>query len=151
MINNQKRKYPDHPIATSLAIVFKGEEILLIKRSKEPSLGKWSLPGGRIDLGETVMEAAKRETLEETQIKIDAKKVIDIADGIVRDDNGRVRFHYIAHYVFSLYRSGEAIASSDAADTKWATREQIDELDMNPIVRRIIMSAFDMKEKGDVL
>ena len=149
-MNDNQREYPDHPIATSLAVVFCGDKILLIKRSKEPSLGKWSLPGGRIELGETVVAAAKRETLEETQVEIDVKKVMDIADGIVRDNAGRIRFHYIAHYVFSLYHSGEAIASSDAVDVKWAARNQIDELDMNPIVRRIVMKAFDMKDNADV-
>ena len=151
MSENQKREYPIQPIATALAVVFNGAKLLLIKRSKEPSLGKWSLPGGRIELGETIADAAKRETLEETQVEIDVKRVMDVADGIVRDNIGRVRFHYIGHYVLSSYRVGVAKASSDAADIKWAEKEQIEKLDMNLIVRRIIMKAFDMKEESEGL
>ena len=149
-MDDNQREYPKHPIATSLAVVFCGDKTLIIKRSKEPSLGKWSLPGGRIELGETVVDAAKRETLEETNVEIDAKKVIDVVDGIIRDNVGQVRFHYIAHYVYSLYRSGTAIASSDAADVKWLTRKQTNEYDMNPVVRRIIAKAFDMNDTGNI-
>ncbi len=151
MSGNQKREYPNQPIATALAVVFNGDKMLLIKRSKEPSLGKWSLPGGRIELGETIVDAAKRETFEETQVETDVLKLIDVADGIIRDDIGRIRFHYIGHYVLSSYRAGDAKAASDAADTKWVEKDQIEKLDMNPLVRRIIMKAFDMKAECDRL
>src|SRR5438876_7221176 len=89
-----EREYPKHPLTGVGVVCWRGDQVLLIRRGKPPRLGQWSLPGGLQHLGETVYEAAARETLEETGIRVRVLGFLDIIDAITRDDAGRVRFHY---------------------------------------------------------
>ena len=82
---NDPRIYPASPISGVGAVVYNSRKILLVKRAKEPNKGLWSIPGGGIELGETIFEAAKRETREECSIEIEIERVLDAADNIVRD------------------------------------------------------------------
>ncbi|HKO09286.1 MAG TPA: NUDIX domain-containing protein, partial [Alphaproteobacteria bacterium] len=84
------RSYPERPIAGVGALVFRGEEVLLIKRGKPPREGQWSIPGGAQHLGESVAEAARREVREEAGIEIEVKEVIAVVDLLSRDEGGRV-------------------------------------------------------------
>ena len=83
--------------------MFKDEQILLVKRAKEPSKGKWSLPGGGIELGETVYEAARREVLEECSVEIEVERLFDIADSIIPDAEGRISYHFVLIYLLAKY------------------------------------------------
>jgi ADP-ribose pyrophosphatase YjhB (NUDIX family) len=90
-----KREYPETPIAGVGLVVVKGDKVLLVKRGKEPGRGRWGLPGGAVELGETVAQAAEREVDEECGIKIEIRDVIEVIDRIIPDDDGRIRYHYI--------------------------------------------------------
>lgn len=136
------REYPTRPIASASAVVLRGERVLLVKRAHPPSQGRWSLPGGVIELGETVQGAARREVYEECGVEIEAGEIINVADNIVRDENGRIRFHYILIYVRGYHVSGKARPSSDALDIRWATQEELDTLDVHPIAQRVVQQAF---------
>ena len=129
------RWYPDAPIAAVGAVVFKDGKMLIIKRSQEPGKGKWSVPGGRVELGETVYEAARREVLEESSIEIEVEHVLDTADNIVRDEDGRVKYHYVVIDVLARYVSGEIRAQSDAEECRWVTPRELVEMDISPILR----------------
>ncbi len=87
-----KREYPEAPIAAVGVVVLKDADVLLIRRGKEPIRGWWSLPGGAVELGETVRQAAEREIREECNVEIEATEVIEVLDAITRDDEGRVHY-----------------------------------------------------------
>ena len=124
------------------ALVLKERQILLVKRSKEPSKGRWSLPGGRIELGETIDEAIKREVFEECSIEIEIERVLDVTDSIIRDEEGRVRYHFVLIYLLAQYTQGDAKAQSDAQVCRWVTTEELVGLDMNPQLRPVLMRAL---------
>ena len=138
------REYPQRPIVTAVACVFHGDRVLMIKRAQEPSKGRWSVPGGAIEIGEAVYDAVRREVREECGIEIEVVKVTNAADSIVPDEAGRVWFHYVSIYILARYVSGEAHTDSDALEVRWVAREELDTLDMNPIAYENINRAFDM-------
>ena len=123
------------PTSTSCASILHRGRLLLIKRASDPGKGNWSFPGGRIELGETVLEAARREVLEETGIEIEPLEIFQVYDWVTRDDTGRILFHYIVHYVRARYVSGEPRAQDDATDVLWATRAELADLSMHPFAR----------------
>ena len=138
MSESSGREYPQRPVPAAHAVILKGNRVLLVKRLNEPSRGKWSLPGGRIELGETIFEAAKREVLEECSIEVEVERVLDAGNSIVKDDEGRIRYHYALTYVLARHINGEVRAQSDAGDCMWATAEEIPKLDMHPELRRML-------------
>jgi 8-oxo-dGTP diphosphatase len=132
------REYPQRPVPAVHAVILRGNRVLLVKRLNEPSRCRWSLPGGRIELGETIFEAAKREVLEECSVEIEIERVLDVGNNIVRDDGGRIRYHYVLIYVLARHTRGEVRAQSDAGDFMWAKAEEISKLDMHPELRRML-------------
>ncbi len=112
------------------ALVIKDEKILLVKRGKPPSQGLWALPGGRVNWGETLAQAAEREVLEETGIAVKASHIIYIFDSITRDENGTVRFHYvIIDFLAHLIQpDAHPIPADDAEDARWLTLAQLRKL-----------------------
>lgn len=139
---NDSRWYPQLPMVGVSAVVLREGRILLVKRSKEPSKGKWSIPGGRLELGEALYEAAKREVLEECSIEIEIEHVLEVTDNIIRDEEGRIRYHFVLIDLLARYISGEAKAQSDAEECRWVTTEELVELDMNPQLRAVLMRAM---------
>ena len=103
-MGRDNRWYPQIPMVAVHALVLKERQMLLVKRSKEPSKGKWSLPGGRIELGETIYEAAKREVLEECSVEIEIERLLDVGDSIIRDEEGRVQYHFALIYLLAVIR-----------------------------------------------
>jgi 8-oxo-dGTP diphosphatase len=129
-----RREYPDGPIPGVGAVVLRGcggaEEVLLVRRAREPMAGSWSLPGGAIELGETAAEACAREVREETGLTVQVLAPIETVDIILRDEAGRVRFHYLV--VDMLCRAtggesagGEPIAAEDASEAVWAVVDDV--------------------------
>ena len=143
---DSSRLYPDRPIVGVGVVVLRGDEVLLIRRAKPPVSDNWSIPGGAQEIGETVREAARREIAEETGIGIEIVGLIDVVDGITRDDAGRTKFHYTLVDFAALWRSGEARAASDAAATRWAGLDEIAEIPLWDETRRIIARAAEMTE-----
>jgi mutator protein MutT len=101
------------------AAVVDGSRLLLIRRSKEPSKGLWSVPGGVIELGETVQDAVKREVKEETGIDVQVERLLDVADAIIRDEQGQVRFHYVVIRYLARPLTTMARPRSDVSEAKW--------------------------------
>jgi len=147
--NSIRREYPERPISSVAACVFKGKRILVIKRAQPPSQGLWSVPGGMVELGETIQDTAKREICEECGIEIDVGEVFHVANLIVPDEKGLVRFHYVVTYILADYVSGIARPGSDALDIIWATDQKLNNLDMNPVVRENMLKAFQIAGFSD--
>lgn len=117
-------EYPSEPRAAVGAVVMRGDRVLLVERGNPPALGVWALPGGSVELGETLQQAAEREVLEETGVVVRAGAVVHAFDAVVREDDGRVRFHYVIVDLECEYVSGEALAGCDARDARFVTREE---------------------------
>lgn len=89
------RRYPDAPLVGVGAIIFRADQVLLIQRGREPSLGRWSVPGGLVEVGESLLDAVKREVMEEVNLEVDVKDVVAVLDRVIKDEGGRVEYHYI--------------------------------------------------------
>jgi 8-oxo-dGTP diphosphatase len=138
----KRRKYPVAPIPSVGAVVLKGHRVLLVRRAHEPSKGKWSIPGGVVELGETLQEAAQREVKEECGVQIEVGDIVEVRDAIVHDQAGRVRFHYVLIDVEARYRSGELAVGSDAEDARWVSEEELAVYDLTegllPVLQRCL-------------
>ena len=113
----------ERPILGVIAVVAEAGRVLLVRRGKEPSKGWWGFPGGHVELGETVMQAAVRELAEETCLIAEAVEILTTIDAIRRDADGRLLRHYFLAAVRCRKISGEPIAASDAEATAWADPE----------------------------
>ncbi len=138
--------YPQRPIPAAAGVVFRGDDVLLIKRGGPPNLGRWSIPGGSVEEGETVAEACAREVLEETGVRVRPDHVLVVTDLIERDDAGRVRFHYSVADVLCEYMEGEPVAGTDAANARWVPVRELHEYDVTEAALRAITKA--LRERG---
>jgi 8-oxo-dGTP diphosphatase len=136
-------KYPDHPMAAVGAIVVKGSKILLVKRGQEPDKGLWAIPGGHVELGETLAEAAEREILEETGIIIKARKIVYAFDMIEKDDAGHIRFHYVIVDFIADFINGELRAADDVSEARWVTAHEMYALPMNTITQKVLRETIN--------
>jgi ADP-ribose pyrophosphatase YjhB (NUDIX family) len=119
------RRYPDRPIVGVLAVVMRGDRVLVVRRANPPMPGRWGFPGGVLELGETVAQGAMRELAEETGVEAEAGGPLTVIDTIDRDPAGRVRYHYTLVAVVGHWRSGEGVAGDDADKVAWLTRAEI--------------------------
>ena len=121
-----KRLYPSQPVVGVGAVVISEDKILLEKRKNEPGKGKWSIPGGLVDLGESPEQAVIREVMEETCLEVDAPRFIDVVSDVSMDENGKVKYHFvIIDYLVTLKR-GEVKAASDADALKWVPFSEVE-------------------------
>jgi len=140
--SKMKRDYPDRPIVGVGAIVVDEEQALVVRRGKEPLKGHWSIPGGAVELGETLREAAAREAREETGLIVEAEEVLEVLDSIYRDPEGRTRFHYVLVDFVCRRLGGELRAASDVSEARWITLEDLPELQMTQTAERVIKKAL---------
>lgn len=131
------RDYPAHPLPAVLAMVARGGRVLLARRGKGPQPDPWGFPGGLVELGETVLAAAERELAEETGIRARAQAVVEVVDIIRRDEDGRVRTHFIAAAVRLDWLAGEPAAASDVVEAGWFTPDQIAAMTCHPDLPRL--------------
>jgi ADP-ribose pyrophosphatase YjhB (NUDIX family) len=135
------RRYPDRPLVGVGVVVFRDEQVLLVKRAKPPKAGQWSLPGGAQKLGETLADAARREVLEETGLEIELGEIVATLDLIDRDDDGRVRHHYTLVDFTAEAHAGTPAPGDDAADARWFAPDELDGLGLWSETLRIIALA----------
>lgn len=124
------------------AVVFKENKVLLVLRGKPPAEKQWSIPGGCVELGETLQEAAEREIAEETGIVIHAKKPIYAFDVIERDENGNFQFHYVIVDLAADYISGELRAGDDAVDVHWVSIKDLDNRNVSDATRKLLAQCY---------
>jgi 8-oxo-dGTP diphosphatase len=124
-------EFPSVPRAAVGVVVIDGDKVLLIKRARPPRAGRWALPGGGVNLGETLQEAAEREVAEETGVTVRARRPIHSFDIITRDDDGHVRFHYVIVDLVADYIGGEPRPGDDVSDAGWFKRGVISAMDLD--------------------
>ncbi len=142
------REYPDHPRVGVGAVVLDGDRVLLVRRGRNPAAGKWSIPGGLVDLGETTAEAARREVLEECGIAVRLLGVAGVVDRVIRDDAGRVRYHYVLVDYAARPESGPVRAGSDAAEACWVPISEVERFDTTAGLVDMIRRAVAVSQGG---
>ena len=142
----EKREYPDRPYVGVGVIVFRDQEVLLIKRNKEPNKGQWSIPGGKQIIGETVTEAAKRELLEETGVKVDQLLLVDVVDAIIPDVEGKIKYHYTLVDYMGQWLSGESRPGDDAQEVRWVHLNELGSYSLLEETKNIIKKAAVLKK-----
>jgi len=131
-----KRLYPDQPIVGVGAVIICENKILLEKRKNEPSRGKWTIPGGLVELGESLESAVVRETREETSLEVENPRLLDVVDNVDLDENGKVKYHFvIVDYLVTAKFAGALKAASDAEDLKWVPFNEVEAFDLTKSFR----------------
>lgn len=142
------REYPENPVPAVGIVILNGDRVLLIQRANEPGRGQWSVPGGAIELGETIQEAAQREAREECGLEVEAGEPLSLYDLIQRDEDGRIRFHYLLIHLAACYQGGEPRPASDALAAGWFTEAELGTLEMPERVRQVIREAWRRPRPG---
>jgi 8-oxo-dGTP diphosphatase len=133
-----EREYPPVPLVGVAGVVIKEGCVLMIQRGKEPGRGRWSIPGGRLRLGERVRDGVEREILEECGVRVRAGDVLGVADLIQWDDDGRVRYHYVLVDLTAEYLCGAPHPSSDAMAARWVPFDELPTLEMPERLRSLL-------------
>ncbi len=138
------REFPEAPLAGVGAVVVEGGRVLLVKRGHEPLKGRWSLPGGLVELGEGLEAAVRREVHEETGLVVEAVELIEVLDRIHRE-NGRIRYHYVIADYLCRVTGGQLGAASDADEVRWVERSEWNShgtLALDPITVRVMEAGW---------
>ena len=137
-----QREYPQQPLIGVGAIIIKDRRVVLIKRGKPPLLGEWSIPGGMLELGETLRQGAEREAFEETGFTVHATELLGVFERIVPDANQRTSYHYVLIDFFCEIISGELCAGHDASDARWFTPQEVAALPLAEDTAAVIQLGF---------
>jgi mutator protein MutT len=143
MAETDKRDYPDRPLVGVGTVIVQGNRVVIVQRSREPLKGQWSIPGGALEVGETLRQCAAREALEETGLQVEAVDVLDVFDSIYRDPDGRCRYHYVLIDFFCRVLGGELRAGADAAQARWVTVEELKEFAVTETAQKVIRKALE--------
>ena len=138
-----QREYPDRPLVGVGAIIVENARVTLIKRGKAPLLGEWSIPGGMLELGETLRQGAEREALEETNLVVRATELLGVFDRVVPGTEQRTMYHYVLVDFLCERISGELRASGDASDARWFDSQEINQLSLPEDTTQVISLGFE--------
>lgn len=141
---SDNRRYPARPLLGVGAVVFRGNEVLLIERGKEPLKGWWTLPGGMVEVGEKLEAAVMREVMEETGLSVKPKGVAAIFERIMPDEEGRMEYHYVIIDYLCELEGGTLLAASDVAAAEWVKVDELDRWKMAPGTPPVITKALEM-------
>ena len=144
------RQYPKKPIVGVGAIILDGDQILLEKRKNSPGRGKWAVPGGLVEIGETAEEAVIREVKEETGLDVYDPRLVDVVSYISFGEKGSVMYHYVIIDYFVAFKGGKPKAASDAADLKWVSFYKVEEYDLTESFRRFFQRNRQKLEKANL-
>jgi 8-oxo-dGTP diphosphatase len=140
-----RREYPQAPIVGVGAVVIDGTKVLLVRRGNEPLKGEWSLPGGALELGETLQQGVVREVLEETGLVVVPAEVVEVLDRITHDEvSGRIRYHYVLVDFVCRVTGGALRVGSDADEVRWVAREHLHDFRLAPVTVLVIEKAFGL-------
>ena len=143
-----KREYPERPLVGVGAVIVEGDRVVLVRRSAEPMAGEWSIPGGLLEVGETMRAGAVREAREETGLQVEAGEVLEVLDRIVPDAQGKARFHYVLIDFLCRRVTGELRAGSDAREARWARESDLEALGVAEPTVRVIQKALSKALRG---
>lgn len=142
-----QREYPIRPILGVAGVVFQGDAVLLARRAQEPALGEWSLPGGVVELGETLEEALKREVLEEVSVRMAVGGLVHLAERIELDPEERVQYHYVIADFWGWVTGGVPRASSDVSETLVLPLDRLEGMPLHEELLRVIHRGITLRRE----
>ena len=137
-----QREYPEQPLVGVGAIIIENSRVVLVKRAHPPLQAQWSIPGGVLEVGELVRDAAVREAREETGLTVEPGQLLGVYDRVLRDPGGRVQYHYVLVDFLCRRVSGELQAADDAAAVRWFTREELPALNLAEDTLEVVHKGF---------
>lgn len=143
------RAYPSAPIVAVGVLLLDGNKVLLVRRGRPPGVGRWTVPGGGVELGETLEEAALRELAEETGLTCRLGPVVEVLDRVIRDGDGKVEYHYVILDFLGTEPAGTLRAGSDCAEARWVTLDELPRLDTTDGLGPVVEHAFAMRDRGE--
>ena len=141
---NDTRQYPERPIVGVGAVIVENGTVLLIRRKYEPLKGHWSLPGGMVEIGETLQAALAREMLEETGLRVDVGPVIEVFDRIMRDEQRRVRYHFVLIDYLCWPAGGTLHAGSDVDAAIWVDPKCLSDYELTEKATSVIQRGLTL-------
>jgi ADP-ribose pyrophosphatase YjhB (NUDIX family) len=138
-----KREYPETPLVGVGAIIVEDDRVVLVKRGRAPLQGTWSIPGGVLEVGETLRKAAIREAYEETGLTIEPGELLGVFERVVPDEQGRMKYHYVLIDFLCWPKAGQLAAGDDAEDVRWFRRDELAALDLARETEEVILKGFE--------
>ena len=138
-----KREFPEVPLVGVGAIIIEEARVVLVKRAHPPLEAEWSIPGGVLEVGELLREAAIREAREETGLAVETGELLGVFDRVLRDPEQRVQYHYVLIDFLCRRVGGDPVAASDATEVRWFTREELPALKLAEDTIDVIHKGFD--------
>jgi 8-oxo-dGTP diphosphatase len=142
------REFPSRPVVGVGAVVVDGSRVLLVRRATEPLKGEWSVPGGAVEIGETLEAAVAREVQEETGLQVVVGPIVEVLDRIRLDPGGRARYHYVLVDFVCRPNGGTLACATDAADVMWVPLAELKDYCVADVTIRVIQKGFDMARSG---
>jgi 8-oxo-dGTP diphosphatase len=142
------REYPERPILGVGGVVISQGRALLVRRGAPPLQGEWSIPGGMLETGETIMEGVRRELAEETGVEVRVNGLIEVFERISLDEAGKHKYHYVVLDYYCDAIGGEPRAGSDAAEVAWVSEKDLGAYALSTAARRVIQKAFEMSREA---
>jgi 8-oxo-dGTP diphosphatase len=146
-----KRHYPDRPVVGVGAVIFRGEEVLLVRRGQEPAKGSWSLPGGVVELGENLVAAILREVREETGLTVKVLGITAVLERIFRDGDDNIPYHYVLIDFACDYIAGDLAPASDITAARFVSLDRLPNLPLASFTTQVILRAREQKKDGAFL
>jgi 8-oxo-dGTP diphosphatase len=141
------RRYPSRPVVGVGAIITRGDEVLLVRRGREPQKGIWSVPGGVLHVGETLEEGVRREVREEVGLDVRVVERVEVLERILPDAAGKLEYHYILIDYLCEPTGGTLQAADDAAEAAWVDRSDFDDYEITPGTIEVINGAFEARDR----
>ncbi len=142
------RTYPARPILAVSAAIIRDGQVLLVRRARAPASGQFSLPGGVVEIGETLIEAVVREVFEETSLTIEPLALIGHRDVVGRDAQGRAERHFVILPFAALWVAGEPRLNEELSEARWLRPAELDGLPTTPGLAAIVAAAFAHVEQA---
>ena len=153
-----RREFPEAPIIGVGAVVLDGDHVLLVRRGQAPLKGEWSIPGGALELGETLEHGVQREIAEETGLNVEVVNLVEVIDRIVfapientpgtKMAPARVQYHYVLVDYLCVPTGGDLVCGSDTTEARWVQRAELGQYGLAPMTISVIEKAFEMPQNG---
>lgn len=147
MISEADRRYPKRPLVGVGALIFRRDRVLMAQRGKEPLKGWWSLPGGALELGESLEAAVCREVLEETGLEVRPLKLFEVFERIMRDASGVPEYHYVLIDYVCRVTGGKLFPGDDVSAVEWVRRRDLPSLRITEGTLAVIEKAFEQRRE----
>jgi len=145
---NDPRKYPQRPYLAVSAAIIRDGKVLLVRRARHPARNLYTLPGGAVEIGETLTDAVAREVREETAIEIELVGLAGHREVIVRDMQGRIERHFVIMCYAARWRSGEAVLNDELDDARWLTPGELQSLSTTEGLAEIVAAALALLDRS---